>query len=320
MVNRLELAKRIVEEQRQQQPDLVAAWLVGSVARSEDTESSDIDIAFVVAGDVTGDALGYQRTIDGWFDGIYVEAATVSTQQYTELVQVMNDAFKVTHMNDALILYDPTGHFMRLQQEVRAIYMQPEWLRKRLQYWLDWARKVAATFPESVASEDSLAICKLPGYLTFAIISIHLLRAGITPSSTRGLVQLGAVNPIMHSRMVDFFGAASLHAGDVVALASVAHLFAGLVKEYGKLPEYFVQKSLWLAQNGFHQEALYPLWQIVTDGALACEQDHTKVAEVTPYARRWLEGVGWHGSEVLAAKVQEALALLQQAEAVVATV
>ena len=44
MVNRLEMAKLFVQEQLEKRDDIVGAFVVGSVARGEDTEASDIDL------------------------------------------------------------------------------------------------------------------------------------------------------------------------------------------------------------------------------------------------------------------------------------
>jgi predicted nucleotidyltransferase len=129
----IEIARRYLEELLGQRQDIVAAWLGGSVARGQETAQSDIDLYLMVAG--TGDL--NRAGLDTWREGVYIEAALVSQQEYADPETVLNDPFKATHMNDALILYDPTGFVTHLQDAVRPVYMQPQWLGKRLAFWLE---------------------------------------------------------------------------------------------------------------------------------------------------------------------------------------
>jgi hypothetical protein len=103
---------------------------------------------------------------------------------------VLNNPFQATHMNDARILYDPTGFVTRLQNAVRPVFMQPPWLSKRLTYWVESTRTTYARFREAVLATDPLCICAVLGMFTLGCASIPNLRAGITPSSSRSLLQL----------------------------------------------------------------------------------------------------------------------------------
>jgi predicted nucleotidyltransferase len=98
MVNRIELAKRFVETQCQARNDLVGAFLIGSAARGEDGEFSDIDVALVVAGDIPPNSRGDAAT---WQDGIFIDATIRAQRYYADVEEVLRDAFRSTHMNDA---------------------------------------------------------------------------------------------------------------------------------------------------------------------------------------------------------------------------
>ena len=234
---------------------------------------------------------------------------------------VLNNPFKATHMNDALILYDPTGFLTQLQKAVRPVYMQPQWLDKRLSFWLESIRMTLAQFREAVIAEDALRICAALGLFTFGCSSIPLLRAGITPSSSRGLLLLGPIAPTLKAQLAEFEGSAHMTASDVLALEPLLHEATPLYDAaFGQLPLYLLPKTLWMAQHGHHQEALHTMWLNMGGGAAqGCLQRNDPVELVvgTDLMQRWLQRTSFAGAEVWAVKLQSAELLLQQVEGVV---
>jgi hypothetical protein len=69
--------------------------------------------------------------------------------------------------------------------------MEPKWIRQRMEFWLNVARTELEALREAVTNANLLAVCQHAGRGAFALATVPLLRAGITPSSTRGLFQLG---------------------------------------------------------------------------------------------------------------------------------
>jgi hypothetical protein len=319
MVNRLALADRFIQVQLEKRADIIGAWLGGSTARGEATESSDIDVTLVISGD-GGQRFGARAGVDGWQDGIYFDAGYVSASDYADLETVMQNPFAATHMNHALLRYDPTGHFAELQQAVRAVYMQPDWLEKRLHYWLEVARTHVAGFQEAVATRDLLRLSEHAVWAGFAFMSLPLLRMGITPSSTRGLIQLGTVAPEIQVQIYTFEGSSALDAAAVLALEPLLQEWMTMIDrtKHGQLGDYFVHKALWLAQHGYPQAAFHCMF--VTTGSISgdCREDATKVAQATELAQRWLPAIHWTGPEVLAEKAALAQSLLQQMETLAA--
>lgn len=316
-MNRIEIARQYVEEMRQQRQDIVAAWIVGSVARGEETELSDIDLSLMVAGTGEMDRAG----LDLWREGIYIEANLVFQQSYVDLDEVLDDAFKATHMHDALILYDPTGFVTGVQKRVRAVYMQPQWLGKRLTFWSQIMRSSFDQFRETASAADALRVSAALAIFTYSCSSVPLLNAGITPSSTRSLLQLGSVDPKFKAQLAEFEGSTQLSADDVLALEPLLReaipLFAA---SFGQLPLYFVPKMLWMAQQGYYQEALHTMWLHMGAGAAQGCLDRNDPEELVVGAdlmQRWLYRLGMNEPSVLAMKVQEAERLLQQIEAMV---
>jgi hypothetical protein len=314
-MNRLALADRFIQAQLEKRPDIIGAWVGGSTARGEETESSDIDVSLVIAGD-TGQRLGARAGVDGWQEGIYFDAGYRSGSDFADLETVMQNPFSATHMNHALLRYDPTGHFTRLQEEVRAVYMQPHWLAKRLHYWLAVARTHVASFQTAIATDDLLRLGDHAAWATFAFISLPLLRRGITPSSSRGLIQLGTVASEIQAQIYAFEGSRTLNTASVLVLEPMLREWLALVDrtKHGHLGDYFVHKALWLAQQGYPQAAFHVMLGVSGPVAEDCRQDAAKAALATELAQRWLPAIGWTGPAVLAEKVALAQLLLQEME------
>jgi hypothetical protein len=315
-MNRIEIARQYMEELLSQRQDIVAVWIGGSVARGEETALSDIDLALMVAGTGAMNRAG----LDTWREGIYVEAGLVFQQEYTDLEAVLNDPFKATHMNDALILYDPTGFVTQLQNAVHPLYMQPQWLSKRLAFWLDNMRTCLARFRAAVTAVDRLELCAAFGWFTFGCVSIPLLHAGITPSSTRGLLLLGRVAPTLKAHLAELEGSTQMSAAAVLALEPLLQEMIPLGDaSYGQLGLYFLQKTLWMAQQGQHQEALHAMWLLMYGAAEGSLQRTDPAGRATgiALAHRWLQRTGMHEPARWAAKLQQAEMLFGQVEVLV---
>ena len=310
-MDRIEIARSYLVELLHQRQDIVAAWLAGSVARGEATAFSDIDLVFMVAGDGELSRAG----LDTWREGIYIEAGLVFQQEYVDLEVVLNDPFKATHMNDALILYDPTGFMTQLQNAVRPIYMQPQWLDKRLAFWWENVSTALAHLREAVTAADPLGFCAAFGWFTFGCASIPLLHAGITPSSTRSLLLLGRIDPSLKAQLAELEGSTQMSAADVVALEPLLQEIIQLGDaSYGQLLIYATQKTLWMAQQGQHQAALHTMWLMMYGAAESClrHPDPARRATGINLSQRWLQRTGMHEPSTMLSKLQSAELLLHQ--------
>jgi len=253
-------------------------------------------------------------------EGVYIEAALVFQQAYVDLEAVLNDPFKVTHMNDALILYDPTGFVTHLQNAVRTVFMQPEWLGKRLAFWLENTRTSLTRLREAVALGDVLEICAALGWFTLGCASIPLLHAGITPSTTRSLLLLGPISPMLKVQLAELEGSTQMSQADVLALEPLLQQMSPLLDaSYGQLGIYFPQKTLWMAQQGHYQEALHALWVMIWAVAESCRQSSNPAVRTTGAGllQCWLQRTGLHEPGIWVAKIQSAELLLQQVEGLV---
>lgn len=311
-MNHIEIAKQYLDELLRQRQDIVAAWVAGSVARGEETAFSDIDLVLMAAG--TGEI--NRAGLDTWREGIYIEAGLVFQQDFSDLETVLNNPFSATQINDALILYDPTGFVTQRQHDVRAVFMQPQWLDKRLAFWLEQTRSNYQRFTDAINTDEPLEICAALGLFTFGCASIPLLRAGVTPSSSRGLALLGPIAPAIKVQLAELEGSTKMSATDVLALEPLLQEGLPLADAaLGQLPIYFIQKTRWMAQQGQHQEALHAMWLQMGGGvAQACiaRNDPVERATGAELMQRWLQRADLDRAEVLAAKQKIAASLLEQ--------
>jgi len=82
-MNYLDTARDYLQELQHQRNDIVAAYVAGSVARGQATALSDIDLVVIIAGEVDA-ALG-RGGIDGWRNGIYMDAVLLAQQHFADL-------------------------------------------------------------------------------------------------------------------------------------------------------------------------------------------------------------------------------------------
>jgi predicted nucleotidyltransferase len=317
MVARIKIAKKFIQEQVRKRDDIVGAILIGSVSRGEDVEPSDIDISFIVDGNVEGLPRG---SVDTWRDGVYIDAKTVLKGDYEDLDEILQNPFRATHINDGLVLYDPTGFFTQMQKELRVVFMQPKWVGMRVQFWLERTRKNMSGLQESIEVRDPLGICENVEGILWGFTSIPLLRLGITPTSTRGLVRLGQSSDTLRESICGWEGSSKMSAEDVLALLSLVLGGKSFVdtSRWGVLPtEYVVKKIEWMANNDQHREALHILWIGMGVDAVEwrkCEDTWIK-SKGTELAQRWLGSVEWDGKVALQEKLKVATALLKEIEA-----
>jgi hypothetical protein len=296
-VNRIEIAKRYLDELRQARSDIVGSWIGGSTSRGEDTESSDIDLLILVSeGQPSREQpRSWPINADGWREGVYIDSLIFPISVIGTPEQTLGHALTATHMNHALILYDATGRLTPLQDAVRAVYMQPQWLLLRMTYWLDIGRSQLQAMQEAINKRDPLALVGCAGEVMSTFISVPLLHAGLSPSSSRGLMQLAAVNRPLHDRIAEFEGSSAMQGDDALALLPRFREWMPLtnVSRRGDAPEYVVNKAQWMVQKRSPQAAVHALWIFAHHIAQDSAGDEEKAVRAAEVATRWLAATGW---------------------------
>jgi predicted nucleotidyltransferase len=323
MVDRLELAKQYVQEMLERRDDIVGAFVGGSVARGEATEASDIDLILIVDR-LEGEE--FRRAgIDEWREGVYLDAALAPSHRYDDTERVLTSYFQATQMNDALILYDPTARFTWVQAEVRAAFNKPEWLRVRMRTQMRMLCDSLSEFEAAVSAEDIVGVCQHEAWVSHCLASVPLVRNGVSPSSTRSLLQLESVSPEWKRRICGWEGSTRLGRDDVpVLIEAVAQgLELGQPEKAaraGDLGTYFAKKAQWLAGNGHTGAAIHITWftvdrlaRIARDG-----EDEDRRMRAAYLLQTWLQAVGWEGQAALEKKARVAAEMARELELTVA--
>lgn len=318
MDNRIEIANKFIQEQIRKRDDVFGAVLTGSVSRGEEVESSDLDVLIILSGN----GEGHQRVgIDTWKDGVYIDAKIVFRGDFADIEEVLKNPFRATQIKDGLILYDPTGFFLQMQKEVRRNFMEPKWVRMRVQFWLKSARKHMSGLKESVEVRDPLGICEHVGGLLWAFTSVPLLRLGITPGNTSTLLPLGKTSNELKERICDWEGSSKMNVDEDDILGFLSLILEGVTfmdsSRWGILPtEHVVKKIKWMASNELPREAFHVLW--IGMGVLAQEWRKSEDAWIkskgSDLTQRWLESIGWDEKVVLKEKIIVAEAILKEIE------
>ncbi len=310
-MNYLDIARDYLQELQHQRTDIVAAYVAGSVARGEATDLSDIDLVVLVAGEVDA-ALG-RGGIDGWRNGIYLDAVLLAQQRFADLEAWLQDAIKSGQLRDAVILYDPTTFLAQQQQALRTLFLEPQWVHARQ---TDWGKRIQPAFLtlcDGVSATDPLRICAGMGWFTFSYACATLLHAGIAPRSTWTLTQLASVAPAIRTRLLALMSVAPVSAAEVIALEPFL-LEAGLLQgaAWGQFPGFFIQKLMAMAKKGEPAAVLQALWLMMAVIADICLQSDDAALQTkgTNLLQNWLQQVGCETPERQAVSVQLAEALL----------
>lgn len=146
-----------------------------------------------------------------------------------------------------------------------------------------------------------------------------LLHQGITPSSTRGIVQLGSVANWAKEKIHELQGASNKTAAEAQSLFALLDESVSIIRQsgdtaLGQLPEYFRKKIKWMTQTGLHREATQPLWLIMSAVAEIAQANDDASLRIRSLAlvQEWLHWVDWEGQATLAIKLQLAEALFAE--------
>jgi hypothetical protein len=313
----IDIAKRFVQEKLRERDDIVGVLLVGSAARGEETPFSDIDVRVVVQSQdgkrITRDGL------DTWIDGIYIDAGFVDRNAYSNVTHILAHPITANNIHDAIILHDPEGLLAMQQEAIRAVFMQPQWVGMRLKPNVESLPARIKALHDAIASNEPVDICIHTGRIAFSFGLIPLIRHGVSPSSTRSLIQLGTVDEGLKQRLCELEGTAEL---DNDTVSQALSLFAQLTniadtEKWGALPAYVVKKVEWMSHNGFPQEALHTAWFNCGFRIKDCldARNHNASREMSELVKHWLQTMGWQGDAVLKGKLELLTSIWKEIEA-----
>ena len=291
MSDLIEIARDFVHEQLAIRQDTKGVLLVGSVAKNDATEFSDIDLRFILSSEVQ-----YGQRIDTWKDNVYLDGTAESFEHYSSVESILSYPIRANDMNYGQILYDPEGFFADLQYNVHQEFMNPYWISRRVQLIAERITPGFENLQKAILERDTLAICHYAGRLQFQFALIPLIARGISPSSTRHLALLGSIQPELKTIICKLEGSSAMSSDDVLQLTDIIEAWEKLNhKEISHLNKYMLEKAKWMARHGLHKEAVHVLWINVsfkTHPELQSNDPSVK-QQAIQLASDWLNSVDW---------------------------
>lgn len=313
----IDIAKKFVQEKLSQRDDIAGAILVGSAARGDETPFSDIDVR-VVVDSKDGNRLTRDGS-DAWIDGIYVDVGIVAKHAYSNVAEILAHPITANNINDAIILHDPEGFLTKLQEQIRAVFMQPQWVGMRVKPHVEHLPDRIKALQDAMESNDPANICIHTGRIAFSFGLIPLFLHGVSPSSTRSLIQLGTVDERLKQQLSELEGTAEIDNDTVSQAISLLAKLTDIAdtEKWGELPEYVVKKVEWMYRSGFPQAALHTAWFNCGFRIKDCldANNHNAVGEMSELVKQWLNIMGWQGDEVLKRKLEIIISIWQETEA-----
>ncbi|MBT3266533.1 nucleotidyltransferase domain-containing protein [Candidatus Poribacteria bacterium] len=279
---RLEIARAFSCEQIDADPHIIAVFVIGSAARGDGVEFSDIDIRLIVATEAD---TGARHTLR---EGHFLDVERVHPPTVGDAEALLADPYLAGAVREAVILYDRDGRFTEVQGRVAAEFAEPQWLRARLSTLVDKVDVNRAKIAVAIEADDHVEIVRQGAFALWNLSDALLVSQGWSPSWVRGLQKLGQALPLERDRIVAIENSASMSADDVAALLP----FFGDPGDSGVLSH--VRREIeWMIGAGLHREAFHSLWAefaLRVGGLMATDERWTRAR-----CRDWLERIGWCG-------------------------
>ena len=280
---RLELARDFSGEQLGADPQLIAAFVIGSAARGDGVECSDIDIRFIVDPEARTGQAHILR------EDIYLDVERVHPSTFSDPEELLGDPYLAGAIREAVILFDRDGDFTSIQRQVAERFAEPRWLRTRLSTLISKIEANCEKLGAAIQADDSVVLFRQGAWALWYLSDALLVGQLRSPSWVHGLQKVGQALPEERDRIVELEGTDSISADDV---ADLLHFFA----EPGGDSDVFshVGREIeWMVGNGLHREALHSLWAklaLMLDGQMEADEQKTR-----SLSRNWLERIGWTG-------------------------
>ncbi len=269
--------------------DVEGVYLVGSTARGDCRYDSDIDLLVVHLGtDAPVEGVRQQTPAGRSVDVNWLAMGDTSGEG------LLKDAYVGSAVVDGKVLLDRSGRLYALQQFLHERYMQPEWLRARIEdAWppvTSNPRKVA----EAVANDDPAEFCRTFIFLLWTACDVLLVRRGLAPCVMHGLGKLQAVAPNEYKTIVKLEDSSSVTYDDIAG--HVAFLDeVGVTMHFGARGQQCIHS---LMNDGQASEAFHLAWVCLGLEVKRHRQANDRAAMEADgvTARRWLDRMGWNRS------------------------
>jgi hypothetical protein len=187
------LVRDWVAQQALQWPDLRAAHLTGGITALEDDDlfpaEKDVDLHLIFPDQsalLHTDALPLLET---QYAGLAIEAGLKPMTWYRSPQAVLGNPEIAYHLTRDIIIFDPAGHLLLLQPEVRRRYTEPGFVRERIAWERRGQEGAFRLYEQLEQAAGPIAALNIMGYtVTFAAAALAV--AGLRPPRQGGRVFL----------------------------------------------------------------------------------------------------------------------------------
>jgi predicted nucleotidyltransferase len=285
-VSRLELARAFSGELLAADPAIVAVFVIGSAARGDGVELSDIDVRLIVDSEAETGTAHLLR------EGLFFDVERADPAAFGDAEALLADPYLAGAVREAVILHDRDGVFTRVQRQVAEQFAEPRWLRARLSPLVAKIDANRARIDAAIAMGDPVELFRQGAFALWNLSDALLVSQGRSPSWVRGLHKLGQVLPEEHARIVELENSGTMAAEDVAALLP----FFSDPDNDDPVLGHVEREIAWMVHHGLHREALHSLWArfaLMLDGQMEADEDRTRAL-----CRDWLHHLGWTGDRL----------------------
>jgi hypothetical protein len=209
-------------------PELRAAHLTGGITSLADDDlfpvEKDVDLILVLPDQSTHLPSDAMPLLEAQYAGLAIEAGLKPVSWYASPQAVLGNPEIAYHLTRDVVLYDPAGHLLGLQPDVRRRYAEPGFVRERIA-WERRGQEGAFRLYEQVeqAAGPATAV-NLMGYtVTFAaaVVSVAMLQ----PPRQGGRVFLHLRQGLAQAERLDLYE-------EVLQVLGFANFDAGTVHHF----------------------------------------------------------------------------------------
>jgi predicted nucleotidyltransferase len=285
-MSRLELARAFSGALLAADPAIVAVFVIGSAARGDGVELSDIDVRLIVDSEAETGAAHLLRA------GLFFDVERVHPAAFGDAEALLADPYLAGAVREAVILYDRDGAFTRVQRQVAEQFAEARWLRARLSPLVEKIDANRARIDAAIAADDPVELFRQGAFALWNLSDALLVSQGRSPSWVRGLQKLVQVLPEEHARIVELENSGNMTAEDVAALLP----FFTDPDNDDPVLAHVEREIAWMVHHDLHREALHSLWArsaLMLDGQMQADESRTRA-----FCHDWLHRLGWAGDRM----------------------
>jgi hypothetical protein len=310
----MKYARDLAAQRANQRPSILAAYIVGSVARGDAPFDEAYDLDLFLIDESPGIILPAPEDVR-LTPQIIAEISYRRPEFYKDTARLRDHHWMGPEIAEGLALYDPRHFFERVQAGVRGRFDRPVHIHARAQGFLDWARGELAALdplPEAgpAAAPTGEAIHHFAHTLQFAAGALLSLDLAVGPPR-RLLVRLGEAGralgrPDLYTFFLQTISAADLTPDEVEQLIAMWGSLYGAAAEFhqGEWGEDFFVHPM---RRSYYERALRALaaegrgrdgaWLLLYTGNACANQvrQHAPEGPSFIYLEKWDQTLGRFG-------------------------